>query len=106
MPSGLGFQPSTKKDALYGNREHVCTPEDCPDANEIEIPAEPKQFLIVEYYGQDPVFVLDVDSLDEAASFVDQSETERTNVSVYNLDNTEQVWTPVLKVVRWFEAKW
>lgn len=30
LTSGLGFQPSTKADALHGNREHVCTPEDCP----------------------------------------------------------------------------
>lgn len=28
--SGLGFAPSSKHDALYANREHVCTPEDCP----------------------------------------------------------------------------
>jgi len=28
--SGLGFQPGTLQDALHDNREHVCTPEDCP----------------------------------------------------------------------------
>ena len=28
--SGLGFAAGTKQDALYGNREHICTPEDCP----------------------------------------------------------------------------
>ena len=30
MTSGLGFAPGTKQDALYGTREHICTPEDCP----------------------------------------------------------------------------
>jgi hypothetical protein len=28
--SGLGFAPGTKESALYGSREHICTPEDCP----------------------------------------------------------------------------
>lgn len=28
--SGLGFQPGTLQTALRDNREHVCTPEDCP----------------------------------------------------------------------------
>jgi hypothetical protein len=28
--SGLGFAAGSKQDALYGNREHICTPEDCP----------------------------------------------------------------------------
>jgi len=28
--SGLGFAPGSKAQALTDNREHVCTPEDCP----------------------------------------------------------------------------
>lgn len=28
--ASLGMAAGSKQDALYGNREHVCTPEDCP----------------------------------------------------------------------------
>ncbi|HXN71505.1 MAG TPA: hypothetical protein VN861_03015 [Candidatus Acidoferrales bacterium] len=28
--SGLGFAPTDKQTALRDDREHVCTPEDCP----------------------------------------------------------------------------
>ena len=28
--SGLGFAPTDKQTALRDNREHICTPEDCP----------------------------------------------------------------------------
>jgi hypothetical protein len=30
MASGLGFALGTLQTALHDNREHICTPEDCP----------------------------------------------------------------------------
>lgn len=69
-----------------------------------EFQTEPAQFLVVEYGAGDPLWAMAAVTLSEAAEQIDQSETQRDSVTVYDLDTTDE-WTPVFETVKFFRTK-
>jgi hypothetical protein len=69
-----------------------------------DLTEDPAQFLVVEYdTEQYALFAVSVDTLEEAATFIDDSETHRDSVTVYNLD-TDDEWNPNFRTVSFTRA--
>lgn len=69
-----------------------------------EFESEPAQFLVVEYSDEDPLFAMAANTLAEAAKCIDESETMRDSVIVYDLDSKDE-WMPVFGTVKLFKTK-
>lgn len=64
----------------------------------------PAQYLVVEYGSGDPLFAMAALTMDEAARYIDESDTQRDSVTVYDLDGTDE-WTPVFETTRFIRTR-
>lgn len=93
-----------------GNKRHQAALEilegtTALDDSDYVIPAEPKRFLCVEMSDDCVVWAGGTDSLENAATFFEGSDTSRTFELVHDLD-TGEIHRPVFKVVLWFHWGW
>jgi hypothetical protein len=78
----------------------VALGRDAIEANDIPVPEKPKKYAVVEVYVDDTCNIQDVETHQDAARFINNSETEHTLSVVYDLDNPNKFWVPVMRVFR------
>jgi len=76
----------------------VALGRDAIAANDIQVPEKPKKYAVVELWTDDVCGIWDVDTLGDAAKFIDNSETDCTRRFVADLDNPKKQWVPWMTV--------
>jgi hypothetical protein len=76
--------------------------------NDWPVPEDPKRYLVVEKASGDIVWAAGVETLEEAAAFLYESETDRDTALAYDLDTEDptdpmgcKVLVPIFKVEKW-----
>lgn len=72
------------------------------ESNGFEMPTEAGRYLVIEKWGGEWVWAMNCADLDEAATEISASDTDRDNVVIYDLDDEEEdnELVPILEVTR------
>jgi hypothetical protein len=66
--------------------------------------AENYRFLAVEYSSGDPVFAMTAETLDEIAQHIDDSESQRDDVTIFDVETGDE-WKPQFKTTIFLRTK-